>query len=203
MTSLWRHSRLNYYDLGPNFLTQCVELLPGEVWQVSKQNSQYFRSYLRKTTGGPFGPPSGARVKKIRKIKGIVVDMQPNCHGMSPIQHALILDLCPPPTPPPPPDSTIITRYQLSTARTCRRCCWSIGRTPGCCRSYPCLSVGIDVARHCRTPATSSPAEGTLWGNVTKYTTLALYLLTGGRCEQSRDKLTRTDLCRWRALQPQ
>ena len=66
MTSLWRHSRLTYYDLGPNFLTQGVELLAGEVWQVSKRNSQYFRSYLRKTTGrGPFGPPppSGARVK--------------------------------------------------------------------------------------------------------------------------------------------
>ena len=64
MTSLWRHSRLTYYDLGPNFLTQGVELLPGEVWQVSKRNSQYFRSYSRKTTGGgPFGPPpSGARV---------------------------------------------------------------------------------------------------------------------------------------------
>ena len=65
MTSLWRHSRLTYYDLGPNFLTQGVELLAGEVWQVSKRNSQYFRSYLRKTTGGgPLGPPpSGARVK--------------------------------------------------------------------------------------------------------------------------------------------
>ena len=36
-------------------------MLPGEVWQVSKQNSQYFRSYLRKTTGGPW-PPSGTRV---------------------------------------------------------------------------------------------------------------------------------------------
>ena len=60
MTSLWRHSRLTYYDLGPNFLTQGVELLAGEVWQVSKRNSQYFRSYLRKTTGGPFGPPPPA-----------------------------------------------------------------------------------------------------------------------------------------------
>ena len=42
-----------------------MELLDGEVWQVSKRNSQYFRSYLRKTTGrwGPFAPPpSGARV---------------------------------------------------------------------------------------------------------------------------------------------
>ena len=56
MTSLWRHSRLTYYDLGLNFLTQGVELLAGEVWQVSKRNSQYFRSYLRKNTGGPFGP---------------------------------------------------------------------------------------------------------------------------------------------------
>ena len=64
MTSLWRHSRLTYYDLGPNFLTQGVELLAGEVWQVSKRNSQYFRSYLRKTTGGALWPPppSGARV---------------------------------------------------------------------------------------------------------------------------------------------
>ena len=63
MTSLWRHSRLTYYNLGPNFLTQGVKLLPREVWQVSKRNSQYFRSYLRKTTGWPFGPPpSGARV---------------------------------------------------------------------------------------------------------------------------------------------
>ena len=59
MTSLWRYSRLTYYDLGPNFLTQGVELLPGEVWQVSKQNSQYFRSYLRKTTGGSLAPPAG------------------------------------------------------------------------------------------------------------------------------------------------
>ena len=57
MTSLWRHSRLTYYDLGPNYLTQGVELLAGEVWQVSKRNSQYFRTYLRKTTGGPFAPP--------------------------------------------------------------------------------------------------------------------------------------------------
>ena len=63
MTSLWRHSQLTYYDLGPNFLTQGVALLAGEVSKVSKQNSQYFRSYLRKTTGGPFAPPpSGARV---------------------------------------------------------------------------------------------------------------------------------------------
>ena len=67
MTSLWRHSRLTYYDLGPNILTQGVELLPGEVWQISKRNSQYFRSYLRKTTGGPLAPPpSGARVKRNR-----------------------------------------------------------------------------------------------------------------------------------------
>ena len=65
MTSLWRHSWLTYYDLGPNFLTQGMELLPGEVWQVSKRNSQHVRSYLRKTTGGPFAPPpSGARVKE-------------------------------------------------------------------------------------------------------------------------------------------
>ena len=54
---------MTYYDLGPKFLTQGVELLPGEVWQVSKRNFQYFRSYLRKTTGGAL-PPSGARVKK-------------------------------------------------------------------------------------------------------------------------------------------
>ena len=60
MTSLWRHSRLTYYDLGPNFLTQGVELLAGEVWQVSKRNSQYFMSYLRKTTGGAlWAPPAG------------------------------------------------------------------------------------------------------------------------------------------------
>ena len=52
MTSLWRHSRLTYYELGPNFLTQGMELLPREVWQVSKRNSQYFRSYLWKTTAG-------------------------------------------------------------------------------------------------------------------------------------------------------
>ena len=65
MTSLWRHSRLTYYDLGPNFLTQGVELFPGEVWQVSKRNSQYFRSYSRKTTRGLCPPPpSGARVNK-------------------------------------------------------------------------------------------------------------------------------------------
>ena len=44
----------------PNFLTQGVALLPGEVWQVSKRNSRYFRSYLRKTTGGgPLGPQRG------------------------------------------------------------------------------------------------------------------------------------------------
>ena len=64
MTSLWRHSRLTYYDLDLIFLAQGVELLPGEVWQVSKRNSQYFRSYLRKITGGlPPPPPSGAEVK--------------------------------------------------------------------------------------------------------------------------------------------
>ena len=60
MTSLWRHSRLTYYDLGPNLLTQGVELLAGEEWQVSKRNSQYFRSYLRKTTGGALCPPPPA-----------------------------------------------------------------------------------------------------------------------------------------------
>ena len=60
MTSLWRHSRLTYYDLGPNFLTQGVELLPGEVWQVSKRNSQYFRSYLRKNHRGALWPPPPA-----------------------------------------------------------------------------------------------------------------------------------------------
>ena len=37
-----------------------MELLPGEVWKVSKRNTQYFRSYLRKTTGGPFAPPPPA-----------------------------------------------------------------------------------------------------------------------------------------------
>ena len=58
--SLWRHSWLTYYDLGPNVFTQYVELLPGEVWQVSKRNTQYFRSYLRKTTGGPLAPPPQA-----------------------------------------------------------------------------------------------------------------------------------------------
>ena len=68
MTSLWRHSRLTYYDLGPNFLTQDVELLSGEVLQVSKRNSQYFGSYLRKTTGGPLPPPpSEARDKSKSK----------------------------------------------------------------------------------------------------------------------------------------
>ena len=43
------------------FLTQGVDLLPGEVWQVSKRNSPYFRSYLRKTTGGPLPPPPAGR----------------------------------------------------------------------------------------------------------------------------------------------
>ena len=62
MTSLWRHSRLTYYDLGLNFLTQVVKLLPGEVWQVSKRNSQYFRSYLRKNHSGGLLPPSGTKV---------------------------------------------------------------------------------------------------------------------------------------------
>ena len=72
MTSLWRHSRLTYYDLGLNFFTQGVELLPGEVWQVSKWNSQHFRSYLRKNHRvGPLPPPpSGARVKKKIETKG-------------------------------------------------------------------------------------------------------------------------------------
>ena len=57
MTSLWRHSRLTYYDLGPNFLAQDVKLLSGEVWQVSKRNSLYIKSYLRKTTGALCPPP--------------------------------------------------------------------------------------------------------------------------------------------------
>ena len=34
-----------------------MKLLAGEVWQVSKRNSQYFRSYLRKTTVGGLCPP--------------------------------------------------------------------------------------------------------------------------------------------------
>ena len=75
MTSLWRHSRLNYYDLGPNFLTQGVELLPGEVWQVSKGNSQCFRSYLRKTTAPP--PPSGARVNSLPNPESFKYCSQP------------------------------------------------------------------------------------------------------------------------------
>ena len=46
-----------------------MELLPGEVWQVSKRNSQYFRSYLRKTTGGAlWAPPSGARVNSHGRV---------------------------------------------------------------------------------------------------------------------------------------
>ena len=57
MTSLVRHSRLTYYDLGSNCLTQGVELLPEEVWQVSKRNSQYFRSHSRKKHMGAFAPP--------------------------------------------------------------------------------------------------------------------------------------------------
>ena len=63
----WRHSDVTHgwpvttWDL--ILFTQGVELLPGVVWQVSKRNSQYFRSYLRKTTGGAlWAPPSGARV---------------------------------------------------------------------------------------------------------------------------------------------
>ena len=73
MTSLWRHSRLTYYDLGHNFLTQGVELLPGEVWQNSKRNCQYFRSYWRKTTGEGLWPPppSGARVNNFRTTGSI------------------------------------------------------------------------------------------------------------------------------------
>ena len=57
MTSLWRHSRLTYYDLGPNFLTQGVELLAGEVWQVSKELQELFAKNHRV---GPFGPPPPA-----------------------------------------------------------------------------------------------------------------------------------------------
>ena len=67
MTSLWRHSRLTYYDLGPNFLTQGVELLAGEIWQVSKRNSQYLLQELfaKNHRGGPLAPPpSGARDKR-------------------------------------------------------------------------------------------------------------------------------------------
>ena len=67
-----------------------MELLAGEVWQVSKRNSQYFRSYLRKTTGGgPLGPLSGARVKnkvfltkndpKVLSPAPAVVDFQLDC----------------------------------------------------------------------------------------------------------------------------
>ena len=51
MTSFWRHSRLNHYDLRPDFLTQCVKLLSGEVCQGSKRNSRYFGSYSWKNTG--------------------------------------------------------------------------------------------------------------------------------------------------------
>ena len=54
--------------LGPNYLTQGVELLPGEVWQVSKQNFQYLRSYLRKPQGDPLGPPVGRGLKKGRHL---------------------------------------------------------------------------------------------------------------------------------------
>ena len=40
-----------------------MELLAEEVWQVSKRNSQYFRSYLRKTTGG-----GGALWQSVQRI---------------------------------------------------------------------------------------------------------------------------------------
>ena len=51
MTSFWRHSRLNHYDLRSDFLTQCVKLLSGEVCEGSKRNSRYFGSYSWKNTG--------------------------------------------------------------------------------------------------------------------------------------------------------
>ena len=63
MTSLWRHSRLTYYDLGPIFLTQGVELFPGEVWEVWKRNSPVLQKLFAKNHRGALGPPSGARVK--------------------------------------------------------------------------------------------------------------------------------------------
>ena len=55
------------------FLTQEMELLLGEVWQVSKRNSQYFRSYLRKTTGGPLGSPAGRGLKNPRSLHQLPV----------------------------------------------------------------------------------------------------------------------------------
>ena len=70
MTSLWRHSRLTYYDLGPNFLTQGVELLPGEAWQVFKAKFLVLQELFAKNHRGALfsftphiKPPSGARVK--------------------------------------------------------------------------------------------------------------------------------------------
>ena len=46
-----------------NFFRGCVELMPGEVLNISKRYSQRNLSYWRKTTRGPFGPPIRSRVK--------------------------------------------------------------------------------------------------------------------------------------------
>ena len=84
MTSLWRHSRLTYYDLGPNCLTKGVELLPGEVWQVWKRNSQYFRSYLRKNTGGLWAPSVVSLQKDIDSTR---VRVKTNMERRSSLEH--------------------------------------------------------------------------------------------------------------------
>ena len=63
MTSLWRHSRLTYYDLGPNFLTQGVGIVGRERYgKFQREIPSTSGAICEKPQGGPFGPPSGARV---------------------------------------------------------------------------------------------------------------------------------------------
>ena len=69
-------------------------MLPGEVWQVSKRNSEYFRSYLRKTTGGPFGPPpSGARVISGRRKHDHISDVLQQLNWLNVPQLVAYFDL--------------------------------------------------------------------------------------------------------------
>ena len=75
-----------------------MELLAGEVWQVSKRNSQYFRSYLRKTTGGPFGPPPPAGRGLSIDIKDyLIIYMNINSLGTA-VQHNFRRTQLPPST---------------------------------------------------------------------------------------------------------
>ena len=69
MTSFWRHSRLTYYDLGPNFFNTMCGIVARTGMASFKTKFPVLQELFAKNHRGPLCPPSGARVNRVRGLK--------------------------------------------------------------------------------------------------------------------------------------